>query len=72
MNDDKEKLRAWVETWRETGKVLEKLRREEMREESLPETILALTDASESALRLNPPVPTSGLIEMQRKFLKLR
>ncbi len=42
-----------------------------MREVSLPETILALTDACQSALRLNPPQPTSGLIEMQKVFRSL-
>ena len=72
MKDYKEKLRAWARTWEKTGELLENIRREEMRESSLPETILALTDACESALLLNPPQPTSGLIEMQRIFRRLK
>ncbi len=72
MENEKEKLRVWAKTWKETGEILEELRREEMREASLPETILALTDACESALRLKPPQPTSGLIEMQRIFRRLK
>ena len=71
MKDEKEQLRAWAKTWKKTGKILENIKREEMREVSLPETILALTDACQSALRLNPPQPTSGLIEMQKVFRSL-
>lgn len=72
MNEEKEQLRAWANTWKKTGKILENIKREEMREVSLPETILALTDACQSALRLNPPQPTSGLIEMQKVFRRLK
>ncbi len=72
MKEDKEKLRAWVEGWKKTGKVLEEINRQEMREVSLPEAILALTDACESALLLYPPQPTSGLIEMQKVFRRLK
>jgi len=72
MKDDKEKLRAWAKTWKNTGKILANINREEMREASLPETILALSDASRSALRLNPPQPTSGLVEMQKIFRRLK
>ncbi len=72
MKDEKKRLRAWAQTWKETGKFLEELRRREMRETSLPDTLLALSDACESALRLYPPQPTSGLIEMQKGFRHLR
>ncbi len=72
MKDDREKLRAWAQGWKKTGKVLEGINREEMREVSLPEAILALTDACESALLLYPPQPTSGLIEMQKVFRRLK
>ncbi|HEX8736043.1 MAG TPA: hypothetical protein VF721_12020 [Pyrinomonadaceae bacterium] len=71
-DEEKEKLRAWVNGWKETGEVLEKLRREEIRNLNIAETILSLNDASESALLFYPPQPTSGLIEMQRLFMKLK
>ncbi len=70
--DDQEKLRAWADTWKKTGAILENINRETMREASLPETIPALTDACESALRFYPPPPPSGLIEMQKVFSRLR
>lgn len=72
MKDNTEKLREWANTWRKTGKILDNINRQEMREASLPETILALSDACKSALLLHPPQPTSGLIEMQKVFRRLK
>lgn len=73
MNDDElEKMRQWVSNWKETGEFLEKLRREEIKSLNIAEEILSLSDASESALRFYPPQPTSGLVEMQRLFAKLK
>ena len=71
-DEEREKMRAWVNGWKETAKVMEKLRREEIRNLNISEEILSLTDASESALKMYPPKPTSGLIEMQRFFMKLK
>ena len=71
-DEEREKLRAWVNGWKETGEVLEKLRREEIRNLNIAETILSLNDASESALLLYPPKPTSGLIQMQKFFMKFK
>jgi hypothetical protein len=71
MTDDvKEKLRQHIQNWKETGKFLENLRIEESRKANLDEVIMSLNDASESALEMFPPIPTSGLIEMQRIFMK--
>lgn len=70
--EEKEKMRAWVNGWKEAGEAMEKLRREEIRSLNIAETILSLNDASESALILYPPKPTSGLIEMQRVFMKFK
>ncbi|MGI8470452.1 MAG: hypothetical protein ACR2N3_18595 [Pyrinomonadaceae bacterium] len=70
--DEREKMREYVNRWKETGKFLEKLKLEEFRRSDLAETILSLSDASESALEFYPPKPTSGLIEMQKLFAKLK
>lgn len=59
----KESMRGWVSLWKETGKALELLRREEIRNSKLEETILALDDAFHSALFLSSNKKTSGLIE---------
>ncbi|MGI8788356.1 MAG: hypothetical protein ACR2HG_11420 [Pyrinomonadaceae bacterium] len=72
MEDEKEQLRAWAENWKRAGKVLEELRREEIRNSSLPDSIILLSDACESALYLNPPEPVSGLLEQQKLFSRLR
>ncbi|CAN5868215.1 hypothetical protein BH20ACI4_BH20ACI4_34070 [soil metagenome] len=70
MNDEKENLREFVERWKETGKLLESLRREEIRNANLSETILALNDAFLSALWLSPNKPTSGLVEFHKILAK--
>ena len=70
--EEREKTRKWVNTWKKTGKFLERLRIEEFQRSNRTEVILALSDASESALEFYPPKPTSGLIEMQKLFLKVK
>ncbi len=71
MTDDvKEKLKQHIQNWKETGKFLEELRIKESRKANLEQVIMSLNDASESALAMFPPTPTSGLIEMQRIFMK--
>jgi hypothetical protein len=71
MTDDiKEKLRQHIQNWKETGKFLEELRIKESRKANLEQVIISLNDASDSALARFPPIPTSGLIEMQRIFMK--
>ena len=70
MND--EKLAEWVKTWQKTGAELEKLRREKIRNEKTSEAIIALSDASRSALLHNRLLPTSGLVELQKWFKLLR
>ena len=46
-----EKERLWVQTWQKAGKVLEALRRSEVRHVDTAEAILQLEDAFHSALR---------------------
>ena len=69
---EREKLREFVNRWKETGEFLENLRREELSDINIAEEILSLSDAAESALHYYPPLPTSGLIEMQRLFAKMK
>ena len=71
-DEEREKMREWINNWKETGEVLEKLRYSEMLRLNITEEILSLDDASESALQMYPPLPTSGLIEMQRLFKKMK
>lgn len=72
MNDEKETLRAWVENWNRTGKILEELRREEIRNSNLAEAIESFDLAFKSALWLEPVEPSSGLTEYHKILSKWR
>jgi hypothetical protein len=64
-------VKSWVERWKETGKVLSKLKLDDFDRSDSSAIFLSLTDASEAALIAYPPKATSGLVEMQRLFRKL-
>jgi len=72
---DLEAQRAWARTWRETGKALEAIGRSELRALT-PEKALRATD---DLLSLGSEITvsaerrrTSGLVEQQRLFARLR
>ncbi len=71
-DEEREKMRVWVNNWKETGKVLEKLRREEIRNSDIAETIGVFDDAFRSALWLYPTEKTSGLVEFHNILGKSR
>ena len=48
MKNEKEKLRAWAENWKETGKVLQKLRSEKIRKSNTIKSIQVLDSAYRS------------------------
>ena len=66
-----ELMRHWVETWRRAGKELEEIRRREIGETDTREAIRQLF-GSVVSFRNFPAPPTSGLVEQQRWFAKLR
>ena len=63
---------AWVRTWKAAGPRLEAIRRDEIRRTDSVREIAVFGDAFALALRVNPPTPTSGLVEQQRCFARLR
>ncbi len=69
--DERELIRRWVETWQEAGPALEAIRRKEIREADNLQVLAILEEAFNHALTL-PPRPSSGLVEMQAYFAKLR
>ncbi len=71
-SDRKEKLKQYVENWKRVGMLLEEIEKKELRAINIADEVLSLSDASEAALNMYPPKPTSGLIEMQKLFMKLR
>ena len=70
--DEREAMRRWVETWKEAGPALEAIRRKEIENLDTLEELAALEGAFNYATRNVPPDPTSGLVEMQKWFAKLR
>jgi hypothetical protein len=69
---EKAQIRAWCQNWKEIGPVLEEMRAEDIRAADTVQAMEILDDAFESAVWLNPPRPSSGLIEQQAIFARER
>ena len=69
--EEGEAIRRWVETWKRAGPELEAIRRKEIEKINVLESLAALEDAFNYALRELPPRQSSGLVEMQSWFAKL-
>jgi hypothetical protein len=65
-------LKAYVNAWREVSPILEALRDEELRTTPLPVAMAQLSSMIDSAIFLKPLSDTSGLVEMQRIYARLR
>jgi len=63
--------KKWVETWRKAGPILEKIRREEVRNLDSFKTISLLCGSADYTVAPRAPKPTSGLIEQQFWFMKI-
>jgi hypothetical protein len=71
VDPDKALLIRWVETWREAGVELERLRQTEMESIDTREAVRQIF-ASGDLAGLPPAAPTSGLIEQQAWFAQVR
>ena len=69
---EREMIHLWVETWKAAGPELEEIRRREIREADNLEVLAALEGAFRHALETMPLRESSGLVEMQDIFAKLR
>lgn len=65
-------MRKWVETWKQAGPELEKIRLREVRDEDNRLSLQILESAFNLAAKTEQPDSSSGLVEMQRYFAKLR
>jgi hypothetical protein len=70
--DEREAMRRWVETWKLAGPELEAILRKEIEKLDVQKELAALECAFNHAVHNAHPEPTSGLVEMQRWFSKLR
>ena len=57
----RERMKAYAMGWKETGEFLEAERRERVRKTDTASALLRLGRLFNSAVRLHPPAPTSGL-----------
>ena len=69
---EKEALRRWAQTWKLFGPELERIRLRELRDEDNRLSLQLLARAFNQATSTQPAAVTSGLVEMQRHFAKLR
>lgn len=70
--DEFMKEQARVEQWKRAGRVIEETRAEEIRKADTAQAMRALTGSVLAELQRRPAEPTSGLVEQQRWFRKLR
>jgi hypothetical protein len=71
-SDDKARIRQWIECWRRASPQLEQIKRAELRQLTDDEHCQAMDDVLELVELDDSPTDSSGFVEMQRKFRKLR
>lgn len=64
--------RRWAQTWKAAGPELERIRREELRRMDAFKAIALLCGPADYEVPPRAPKPTSGLVDQQRLFAKLR
>jgi hypothetical protein len=69
---EKEKIQKWATCWEKTETALLKLRQQKLADISVSDEIVSLCDAFESARLHCPKSTTSGLVEQQKHFKRLR
>lgn len=62
--------KRWVETWKLAAVDLERIRRRELREQNNYRAIERLCGPADYTVPPRAPKPTSGLVELQRWFMK--
>jgi hypothetical protein len=62
--------RRWVETWKLAGAELERIARQELREQDTYRDIELLCGTADYTRPPWAPQPTSGLVELQRWFMR--
>lgn len=68
---DQEKIREWVRIWKQASPELEEIRRREVQEADNSLALAQMEPAFNLATRLQLR-ESSGMVEMQRHFAKLR
>ena len=69
---EKEGLRAYVERWQRVGPLLQEVRDADIRAADTAQAMKAFSGSATWAVTHRPVLPTSGLVEQQRWFTKMR
>lgn len=73
MTDNEKKLmKKWVETWEQAGPILEEIRKEELRNFDYQKNKQIIDEMLQWAVDHAEPRFSSGLVEQQRWFMKMR
>lgn len=65
-------IKQWVATWKRAGEELERIRQEELRNIDNAQAIALLCYDADHTKPPHAPKPTSWLVEMQARFMKMR
>ena len=71
-DEERQKMKLWVETWKRAGPELERFRRQELRAFNYEKSMHIVDGLLEMGARFARPRPTSGLVEQQRLFQKAK
>jgi hypothetical protein len=69
---EKDKIKKWAACWENAEVRLAKLKRQKLANISVSDEIICLADAFESARLHGPQSTTSGLVEQQKLFKRLK
>jgi len=69
---DKNKIRVWIETWKKAGAALEEIRRHELESDDYGKNQELIDNMLQFACEHRKPRLSSGLVEQQRWFMKMR
>ena len=72
VNSPRELMRRWVDTWRQAGLELDEVRRREIECADTQEAVRQLFETGEDPIDIPPPPESSGLVDQQAWFAKMR
>ncbi len=71
-HEDTERMKAWVNTWKRAGPALQRVKMEELRSEDYGKDFELIDGMLEWVVDHARERKTSGLVEQQRLFRKMR
>jgi hypothetical protein len=69
---ERDMIRRWVDTWRSAGSELEAIRQHDAEAASAQEVVRQILEGMDSLLVVAPAAATSGLVEQQMWFSRIR